>query len=409
MSDAHTFKYGRFEDPSGCLSRLGDALRQPHLKVFEGVGEVTSKARRAAYWVAVALGECHLFGVKPPDDIDGTLSDPMALAAADELVEFVDTWTDEAGSLGERFEQSEPIEGEEMCVSLVERRLEAWAAFVAIDEAYAAATDERTEVLPQFSQAVDKLLAALCEFDSVLFGQRELLSIAAGTNLLENWRRMLAPEFREVGPWLLDGALEAKAKECKDLVLICLKRPDLWKELVAKPTKSRADSERTVVPFGEDKGHPITKDESHVLCKSILARRRRPIVKTWPQVHVAESIAAGAKSEGGMLRAQRVEFVAEDGSWRAWMDIPSSVLDPDEKLSLWVNDYRDAPIREGEVVLYGEKFRIDDGRVLIALSELRRLQEKSAQIDTICLLHGGRQSIGRVIKDKEREPGDDQS
>jgi hypothetical protein len=154
-----------------------------------------------------------LFGAKPSEDLSGELSDAMAVAAAQQLLEFVRSWTSEAESLGDRFDNSRPIEGEEMCISMVERRLEVWAALVAIDEAYLSEYSEGEEDRHRLTEAMDSLIEDMQKFDKALLRQRNLLSIAAGTNLLQNWISMLVSEFQEAAPWVLDGTLEKVAAE----------------------------------------------------------------------------------------------------------------------------------------------------------------------------------------------------
>jgi|GEM_PF-1988221 len=168
--------------------------------------------------------------------------------------------------------------------------------------------------------------------------------------------------------------------------------------------------EDVLVPFGHEEVTAITEEQYARFCE-VLLQRRRPIISAWPEVRDRVAIAAETKSEGGMFGGQRVEFAAEDGSWHAWMGIPASVLDANELLSLWIRDRSGIPIGEGEVVLYGESFPISDGRALIPLSELRRLQDMQkgpSRSDTIRVVRNGRQSIGKVVK-PERKHGDDQS
>ena len=89
--------------------------------------------------------------------------------------------------------------------------MEAWAAFVAIDEAYHDCKLAREPVAAQFESALDRLLDALDRFDDVLQepDNLALLSLLTGTQLLKNWKQLLAGHYREVFPWWLDGTLEA--------------------------------------------------------------------------------------------------------------------------------------------------------------------------------------------------------
>jgi hypothetical protein len=212
---------------------LAEALSSPELAALEapeGGGQATEAA---AYAVAEALGRCRLFGVEPGDDLDGSLGVALATAAARGLTRFLRQWTQDAKSLGERFDRAEGPEEEELCLGPVERRLEAWAAFVALEEAYEGLPGdpgvmedvriilgqdapeygdvEEGEATAAFRLAFAQAGKELDAFDKALESQIDLLSIACGTNLLNNWRAMLAPPFNEMPVWLLDGRLEKAA------------------------------------------------------------------------------------------------------------------------------------------------------------------------------------------------------
>jgi hypothetical protein len=55
--------------------------------------------------------------------------------------------------------------------------------------------------LNQVRRLIDRL-------DGNLQNQLPLLRLAASTRLLENWRRLLAPAYRDCPPWWLDGCLD---------------------------------------------------------------------------------------------------------------------------------------------------------------------------------------------------------
>ena len=89
--------------------------------------------------------------------------------------------------------------------------MDAWAAFVAIDEAYYDCKLAREPAAVEFDGVLDRLLDALDQFDDVLQepDNLALLSILTGTELLKNWKHLLVGPYREVLPWWLDGTLEA--------------------------------------------------------------------------------------------------------------------------------------------------------------------------------------------------------
>src|SRR5262249_34712833 len=120
-------------NPAGCVDALRAALVQEELAEFGRAGPVTERAREAACDLAVAVGRCRLFGSEPGEDLDGTLPAPVALAAAVALAERLRGWAEEASTLGRRWDENDdPIEAEDLCLDLLEMRMDAWAAYVAI-------------------------------------------------------------------------------------------------------------------------------------------------------------------------------------------------------------------------------------------------------------------------------------
>jgi hypothetical protein len=131
---------------------------------------------------------------------------------------------------------------------MVYRRLRAWAAFVAIEDAYTVAIERHDVRADPLLAAMGGLLNAMTALDDALEKQVDLLSLAAGTRLLENWGHMLAPEFREPLPWLLDGTLEAAAKQVSTQVEQAAAGPELWKAAIRR---GRVVAEPEAIPQGE--------------------------------------------------------------------------------------------------------------------------------------------------------------
>jgi hypothetical protein len=174
-------------------------------------GEVSPDAEGAAYRAAVAWGRSCLFGVNL-GGWDGVLAVPLARAAARRLCEELRQLRQRADRLPTFWDQAEDdIEAREECLSLLERRMEAWAAFIALDEAQLDALVNslagRSELAGECDQAQGELAAA----DEALRRQKDYLSVAAGTELLANWRGLLVEPYRLDLPWWLDGSLEAIA------------------------------------------------------------------------------------------------------------------------------------------------------------------------------------------------------
>jgi hypothetical protein len=174
-------------------------------------GEVTPASEGAAYRAAVAWGRSRLFGVVL-GDWDGVLALPIARAAARRLTEGLRRLRLRAEKLPEFWDQAnDDIEAREECLSLLEGRMEAWAVFVALDEAE---LDAVVNSLAGCSELADECRLAqgeLAPTDDALLRHKDFLSVAAGTELLANWRRLLVEPYRLSLPWWLDGSLEEMA------------------------------------------------------------------------------------------------------------------------------------------------------------------------------------------------------
>jgi hypothetical protein len=268
MSDARA----PADDPLGCRAAVERALAQPELAPFSAGGAAEDAAGlQAAYRVAVALGECRLFGVSLPDDLGGVMPTSLGLAAARQLQSYLDQWVEQARALEQRWAERDPVAGEDLCLEVVETRMEAWAAFVAVDEAYADCLGERDPLAGRFAGQLDAVLDRLEAWDGLLQQHVVLLSVAADTQLLGNWRANLAGNFRQPLPWWLDGCLEEAARQLPHL------------------------------PFG---------------------RRRR-----WLPAVVPTRVLAAETSPAAEEAASGLKWLSPDGRFRAYLTIPGRVTD----------------------------------------------------------------------------------
>ena len=216
-------------DHRGLRADLADA------RALSGLDGPGTEAPAAAYRLAVALGRCRLAGVAV-DDLCGPLPAAVAAAAADELCVRLAGWTDDARRLSERWDQAADLPAAEaLSLSLLAARLEAWAAWVAIDESCQAAVERGEANLDSTAAVLDRVLDALDAFDRELQAQRNLLAVAAETGLLAGWRAALAQPYRAVLPWWLDGTLEAAAEASRRAVCAELPGPSAWARLRAAP------------------------------------------------------------------------------------------------------------------------------------------------------------------------------
>jgi hypothetical protein len=168
-------------------------------------------AEELCYWPALALGRCRLFGVNVGDESDFTLAPEPFSHASSWLMKRLRVLIRWAENIEQLRDRGRAYVDQNLALELLEIRMDAHAAYLALDEAYAAArfvgeveADAMGRRLHQVRRLIDRL-------DGNLQNQIPLLRLAAGTRLLENWRRLLAPAYRDLPPWWLNGCLGLEA------------------------------------------------------------------------------------------------------------------------------------------------------------------------------------------------------
>lgn len=157
----------------------------------------------SAYWLALVLGRCRLFGVRLEPSDDFTLTPPAFGEAATILVEHLKHLLIErpcAQQWGAHVERVVALE-------MLETRMDAHATYLALDEAYAAALHDGSPEAHRMSRRLHQVRRLIELFDGNLQKNLPLLRLAASTYLLDNWRRLLAPSHRDCPPWWLDGCI----------------------------------------------------------------------------------------------------------------------------------------------------------------------------------------------------------
>src|SRR5262249_12741730 len=147
---------GSPDQPSDWRQALLRALSDPALAAFEGDESVRpEEADWAAFAVAVALGQCRLFGVELEGG-DGSLPPPMGVAAARKWRAFLEEWTAAAGDIPRRWQNAGgTMELFDVVLDPLEQRMESWAAQAAIDEAYEEAVESAWERCREFGEVLD--------------------------------------------------------------------------------------------------------------------------------------------------------------------------------------------------------------------------------------------------------------
>lgn len=185
-------------DPFQCL---------PQLRQFDSLCRQSLNSARA-YGLTLCLGRCRLFGVKLNDAQDFTLTPVAFDRAAAELVDLLRDTSRWATQLETKADTFSPYLQRNCALDLLEIRMDAHATYLALDEAYAAATYECEPAADTMGRRLNQVRRVINLFDGNLQKQLPLLRLAASTFLLENWRRLLAPCYRDLPPWWLDGCLE---------------------------------------------------------------------------------------------------------------------------------------------------------------------------------------------------------
>ncbi len=173
-------------DPLQCL---------PQLRQVRSACESAEAGAAPAYELALSLGRCRLFGVKP--EADFTLGPTALFAAGEQMIEHLKRmarWAQDAGDVCAYLLRNAALE-------MLEIRMDAHAAHLALDEAYAAARFEGHPQADHMARRLNQVRRMIDVVDGNLKEQEQLLRLAASTHLLENWRRLLAPCFRGAMPW----------------------------------------------------------------------------------------------------------------------------------------------------------------------------------------------------------------
>jgi hypothetical protein len=198
----------RSADPLGCLPRLQQVAAQA------GKGKLPPQA---AGDLAVALGQLELFGLQAPADLPRVLTVEQTRDAAREWCERLSGSVEAARRFARDWEGChDSVEAERLTLDLLRKRMDAWAAWLAIDQGYDQALDQGATVVAEVAALIDRLLAALDEFDAALQKEEALLATAAETSLLDDWRAQLVEPYRLARPWWLAGRLEARGRQAAE-------------------------------------------------------------------------------------------------------------------------------------------------------------------------------------------------
>ena len=205
------------------VEELRESLADPLLDEFDA--NPSAEAKQAALRVAVNLGYCRLFGIDA-GEVDGVMPLAEAIGAAEALDDFVDESIAEVKRYPKEWDNTLGEEAEDLTIGILDRRMDAWAAHVAISEAALWATVGRASGISYLLEAQERYEAKLRQLDELMQTPEviELLSTVTGTRVLENWRVQLVEPYSLSLLYWLDGTLEAVAKRVEEEVMNTLRK-----------------------------------------------------------------------------------------------------------------------------------------------------------------------------------------
>jgi len=205
------------------VEELRESLADPLMDEFDA--NPSAEAKQAALRVAVNLGYCRLFGIDA-GEVDGVMPLAEAIGAAEALDDFVDESIAEVKRYPKEWDNTLGEEAEDLTIGILDRRMDAWAAHVAISEAALWATVGRASGISYLLEAQERYEAKLRQLDELMQTPEviELLSTVTGTRVLENWRVQLVEPYSLSLLYWLDGTLEAVAKRVEEEVMNTLRK-----------------------------------------------------------------------------------------------------------------------------------------------------------------------------------------
>jgi hypothetical protein len=167
-----------------------------------------SKLDHLCHLLAIGVGRCRLFGIAVPAGEDFTLSTrALDRAMRGQAVAHLHAMASASRQLADWMETTSAYAHLNLALDLLEARMDAHVACLALDEAYAAALYDGSPEAPVMSRRLTQVRRLINVFDGNLKKNLPLLRLAASTYLLDNWRRLLAPAHRDCPPWWLDGCI----------------------------------------------------------------------------------------------------------------------------------------------------------------------------------------------------------
>ncbi len=230
------------------VQELNEVLAEQELHEILGGVTLTPAHQASALRAAIALGYCRLFGADLGEE-DGALPLLIAKAAMPSLHALIDDTAKRAETLADDWDSiDELVERDELCIRLLQDRMDIHAAYIAVDEAFLEAYGEQEiswkeydNTLQALAEKVERLDAALQQPENL-----EILSTVAHLPLIENWRILLTEDHQALMPWWLSGLLSEVAQASVRKALKRMPSAEIWRA-VARTVTEKAQRELVVV------------------------------------------------------------------------------------------------------------------------------------------------------------------
>jgi len=172
-------------------------------------GDRSEDSLEAALFFAQSLGYCRLWGVELAD-LDGSLPTQIVACTMQHLATRINELSVSLEQYERDMELATTIEETELYSGgVLRQRMDAWAAWIAIDERIVMLLNDispaKGDNEQEIGQALPSLMNAIEQWDLDLRARADLLCGATDTYLIENWRDALAVDYSLNLPWWLDS------------------------------------------------------------------------------------------------------------------------------------------------------------------------------------------------------------
>lgn len=143
---------------------------------FDCSAPIDLKVKEAAFYWAVAWGDCYVRGVLDPATSD-PLPSPIALVAANRLIDRLNSWIESAEAFPQTWDRCEEADyAENIVMGAIESRTDTWTSQAAIELAETKGSTSET-----ISKALVEIRSKIRQFDELLQANVEILKTAIDT------------------------------------------------------------------------------------------------------------------------------------------------------------------------------------------------------------------------------------